>query len=150
MKISSNIVGESNNENNFPHKLLWTNTQVLKSCKAFANKSSANIKLSKTQLHKIGKSGGFLGRHSGPLPKTGLLLTGNVTEPLAKSVLILLQLTAAATDSAIHKKMFASGNTTLTILNEEISDIMKIVKFLEEPSLLIKGFNETTKNEAKY
>ena len=86
MKISSNIVGESNNENNFPHKLLWTNTQVLKSCKAFANKSSANIKLSKTQLHKIGKSGRFLGS----LPKTGLLLTGNVTEPLAKSVLILL------------------------------------------------------------
>ena len=46
--------------------------------------------------------------------------------------------------------MFASGNTTLTILNEEMKDIMKIVKFLEEPSLLIKGFNETTKNEAKY
>ena len=86
MKISSNTAGESNNENNFPHKLLWTNTQVLKSCKAFTNKSSANIKLSKTQLHTIGKSGRFLGS----LPKTGLLLTGNVTEPLAKSVLILL------------------------------------------------------------
>ena len=40
-------------ENNFPHKLLLTNTQVSKLRKAFANNSSANIKLSKTQLHKI-------------------------------------------------------------------------------------------------
>ena len=49
-------------------------TQVSKLCKAFANDSSANIKLSKTQLHKIGQSGGFLGRLLGPLLKTGLPL----------------------------------------------------------------------------
>ena len=48
LKISSNIVGDSNDENNFPHKLLLTNTQVLKLRKAFANNYSANIKLSKT------------------------------------------------------------------------------------------------------
>ena len=54
LKISSNVVRDSNDENNFPHKLLLTNTQVLKLCKAFANNSSANTKLSKTQLHKIG------------------------------------------------------------------------------------------------
>ena len=45
LKISSNAVGDSNDENNFPHKLLLTNTQVSKSRKAFANDSSANIKL---------------------------------------------------------------------------------------------------------
>ena len=56
-----NVVHNSNDENNFPHELLLTNIQVLKTCRAFANGSSANIKLSKTQLHKIGKSGGFLG-----------------------------------------------------------------------------------------
>ena len=49
LKISSNIVGDSNDENKFPHKLLLTNTQVSKLCKAFANGSSANIKLSKAQ-----------------------------------------------------------------------------------------------------
>ena len=48
-----------NDENNFPHKLLLTNTQVSKLRKAFANGSSANATLSKTQLHKIGQSGGF-------------------------------------------------------------------------------------------
>ena len=67
MKISSNIVGDSNDENKFPDKLLLTNTQVSKFCKAFANNSSANIKLSKTQLHKIEHSGGFFGRILGPV-----------------------------------------------------------------------------------
>ena len=75
LKLSSNVVGDSNDENNFLHKLLLTNTQVAKLRKAFANNSSANIKLSKTHLYKIGQSGGFL---LGPLLKTGLPLTGNV------------------------------------------------------------------------
>ena len=60
LKISSNVVGDSNDENNFPHKLLLTNTQVSKLHKAFSNGSSADIKLSITQLHKIGQSGEFL------------------------------------------------------------------------------------------
>ena len=48
LKISSNFVGDSNDEYNFPHKLLLTNTQVSNLHKAFANGSLANIKLSKT------------------------------------------------------------------------------------------------------
>ena len=91
-KLSLNVVGESNDENNFPHKLLLTNAQFLKLRKAFANGSSFNIKLSKTQLHKIGQTGKFLGRLLGPLIKTGLPLIGNVRKPLAKSVLIPLGL----------------------------------------------------------
>ena len=57
LKISSNVVSDSNDHSNnlwnFPHKLLLINTQVLRLHKAFANNSSANMKLSKTQLHKI-------------------------------------------------------------------------------------------------
>ena len=83
LNLSSNAIGNSNDEYNFPHKLLLTNTQVLRLQKAFANNSSANIKLSKTQLHKIGQSGGFLGRLLAPLLKTGLPLIGNVIKPLA-------------------------------------------------------------------
>ena len=49
--ISSNVVGDSNDETNFLQKLLLNNTQVSKLHKVFANNSSANIKLSKTQLH---------------------------------------------------------------------------------------------------
>ena len=70
MKTASIIVGNSNDDNYFPHGLLLTNTQISKLHKAFANKSSANIKLSKTQLHKKGQSGGFLGRRLEPLLKT--------------------------------------------------------------------------------
>ena len=67
------------------------------------NNFLANIKLSKTQLNKIVQSGEFLGRLLGPLLKTKLSLIGNVLKPLAKSVLIPLRLTAAAsaTDAAI-------------------------------------------------
>ena len=104
LKIFSNVVGNSNDENNFQHKLLLTDTEVSRLRKAFANGSSSNIKLSKTQLHKIGQSGWFLGRLLGPLTKTGLLLIGNIIKLLAKSVLVPLGLTAAAsaTDAAIH------------------------------------------------
>ena len=150
-KISSNVVGDSNYENNFPHKLLLTNTQVSRLPRAFVNGSSASIKLSKTQLHKVGQSGGFLGRLLGPLLKTGLPLIGNVRKPLAKSILIQLELTAAAsaTDAVIHRKIFGSGNTTLIISNEEMNDTIKIVKSLEESGLIIKCVSEAMKNEAK-
>ena len=66
MKISPNVISDSNDKNNFPHKLLVTNTQVSRLRKAFSSNSSANIKLSKTQLHKIGQSGGFSGRLLAP------------------------------------------------------------------------------------
>ena len=140
LKLSSNVVGYSNDENKFPHKFLLTNTQVLKTRKAFANGSSANTKLSKTHLLKIGESGGFLGRLLGPLLKTGLLFLGNILKPLAQSVLLPLGLTAAAaaTDAAIHKKMIGSGFTTLIISNEEMNDIMEKVKSIEDSGLLIK------------
>ena len=62
LNLSSNTVGDSNDENNFPHKLLLTNTQVSKTRKTFANDSSANIKFSKTKLHKIVQSERLLGR----------------------------------------------------------------------------------------
>ena len=151
LKLSSNVVCYSNDETNFPHKLLLTNTKVPRLRKTFANGSSANIKLSKTQLHKTEQSGGFLGRLSEPLLKTGLPLMKSVLKPSAKSVLIPLGLTrsASATDAAVHKKMFGSGTTTLIISNEKINDIMKIVTSFEESGLLIKDVSETIKNKAK-
>ena len=104
LRLLSNMIGD--NESNFPHKLLLTNRKVANLRKAFANYLSTDIKLSKTQLSKMIQSGGFLGRLLGPLLKTGLPLIKNVIKPLAKSVLIPLGLTAAASaaDAGIHKK----------------------------------------------
>ena len=82
LKLSSNDVSDSNDENNFLHKFLLTNTQVWRLHKAFANNSSSNIKLSKTQLYKIGQLGGFSGGHLGPLLKSGLSLMKNILKPL--------------------------------------------------------------------
>ena len=96
----------SDNETNFPYKLLLTNRQVASLRKAFANHLSKESKLSKTQLSKMIQSGEFLVRLLGPLLRTGLPLIKNGIKRLAKSVLIPLGLTAAASaaDAGMHKK----------------------------------------------
>ena len=150
LRLSSNMIGD--NETMFPHKLLLTNRQVSNLRKAFANSSSADIKLSKTQLSKMIQSGGFLGRLLGLLLKPGLPLIKNVIKPLAKSALIHLGLTAAAStaDAGIHKKLLGSGNiTTLFISNNEMEHIIKIIKSLEDSGLLLKEVTETVQNEVK-
>ena len=75
----------------------------------------------------------------------------NVLQPLAKSALIPLELTAAAsaTVAAIHKEMFGSGTMKLIISNEYMNDNMKIVRSFEESGLSIKCISETIKNKAK-
>ena len=94
------------NETNFLHNLLSANRQVVNLHKAFANESSTDIRLSKSQLSKMIQSGGFLGRLLGPLLKAGWTLIKYKIKSLAKSVLIPLGLTAAAAaaDAGIHKK----------------------------------------------
>ena len=57
LRLSSNMVGNSNNETNFPRKLLLTNRQTLSLRKVFNNHTSADIKFSKAQLTKIQKRG---------------------------------------------------------------------------------------------
>ena len=98
------------------------------------------------------QSRGFLGRLLGPLLRTGLPLMKSVIQPLAKSVLIPLGLTAlaSAADAGIHNKNLGSGhNITSVIPNNEMEDILKIVKSLEYSGLLLEGVGETIKNEAK-
>ena len=98
------------NGNDLPHKLLLTTRQKTKLRNAF-NNMSTDLKLSQAQISKIIQSGGFLGRLLYPLLKTGLPLIKNVIKPLAKSVLIPLGLTAAASaaDEGIHKKIHKKG-----------------------------------------
>ena len=115
------------------------------------------------------QSGGFLGKLLGPLLKTELLLIKNVIKPLVKSVLVPLGLnaTAPARDAEIHKEILGSGhhsssavhncpspypshdNKKLIMSNDEMEDIIKIVKSLECLSLLLKGVIETIQNETK-
>ena len=152
IRLSPSMIGDSNDQTNFPHELLLTDRQVCSIRKAFANNSSVDIKFSKAQLSKMIQSGGFLGKLLGPLLKTELPLMKSVITPLAKSVLIPLGLTAAASaaDAGIHKKVLGSGNnTTLIISKKDMDDLIKIVKSPEDYGLLLKGITESVQNEIK-
>ena len=89
LSLSSNMIGNSYDEANFPHKLLLTKRPVANLCKVFANNVSANIKLLKNQLSKIIQPGRFFGNFFGSL---------------AKIKLLGLTATASAGDAGIHKK----------------------------------------------
>ena len=132
------MIGNSNDGANFPHKLLLTNIKVSNIRKAFANHTSTNIKFSKEC---------FL-RFLAPLLKSGLPLLKSVIKPLG-----MLGLTAAAsaTDAAVNKKkILGSGNhTTLITSNEDMQDLLKIVKSLEDSGILLAGIAEIVKNEVK-
>ena len=149
LRLSSNMI--SDDETNFLHKLLLTNRQVSNLRKAFVDKSSTDIKVSKNQISKLIQSRGFLGRLLCPLLKTGLPLIKKVIKPLVKSVLIPLGLTAAASVAAagIHNKLLGSGRTTLIISNDQMKDVIKKVKSLEDLCLLLEGVSQAIQNEAK-
>ena len=133
------------NKNETPHELLLTTRQDTKLRNALNNNSATDIKLSKAQIKKLIQSGGFLGKLSklaGPLMKVAM--------PLAKNVLVSLGLTAAmsAIDGSIQKKIHGSG-VKLIIEQEDMKDIMKIIKALENSGILLKGVSKTSKNETK-
>ena len=134
------------NKDEHPHELLLTTRQNTKLRNAVNNNSATDIKLSKAHIKKIIESGGFLGKLLsklvGPLIKVAL--------PLAKNVLAPLGLTAAmsAIDGSIHMKIHGSG-AKLIIEQEDMNDIMKIIKALENSGILLKGVRKTIKNETK-
>ena len=106
------------------------------------------------------QSGGFIGILLGPLLKVGLPLIKNVIKTLAKIVLIPLGLTVgtSAAHARIHKKILGSDKSpsilakqtaTLIVSNDEMEDIMKIVKSLDDSGLLLKRISEKIQNEVK-
>ena len=144
--MSSGMVGNSNDNTNLPHKLLLTDRQIVNIRKAFANNLSTDVKLSKTQLLEMMLSGGILGNVLSKL--AGALI--KVSMPLAKNVLAPLGLTAAvsAIDGNVKKMMLGLGTTTLIISNDEMNDIIKIVKSLENSGVLLKGVSKTIQHVA--
>lgn len=94
-------------ETNFSHNLLLTDRQVVSLLKSFTDKLSKYAELSRTQISIIIQSDKFLGRPLEPLTKVGLPLMRNILTPLAKSVLLPLGLTAAAStaEAGIHQKI---------------------------------------------
>ena len=134
------------NKDERPRELLLTTRQNTKLRNAVNNNSATDIKLSKAQIKKIIQPGEYLGnllsKLAGPLMKVALALAKNVLAPLG--------LTAAmsAIDGSIQKKIHGSG-VKLIIEQEDMNDIMKIIKALENSGILLKRVSKTIKNESK-
>ena len=137
---------KSFNKDETPHELLLTTRQNTKSRNAINDNSAIDIKLSKSQIKKLIQSGGFLekllSKLADPLMKVAM--------PLAKNVLASLGLAAAmsAIDGSIQKKIHGSG-VKLIIEEEDMQDVIKIIKELENSDILLKGVSKTIENEIK-
>ena len=132
--------------------MLLTTRQNTKLRNAINNNLTTDIKLSKAQIKKLIQSGGFLGKLLSKLADPFM----KVAMPLAKNVLAPLGLTAAmsAIDGSIQKKIHGSGATKgagvkLIIEQEDMRDIMKIIKALENSGILLKEVSKANKNETK-
>ena len=134
------------NKDERPHELLLTTRQNTKLRNAINNNLTTDIKLSKAQIKKLIQSGGFLGKLlsklAGPLMKVAMPLTKNVLAPLG------LTAPMSAIDGGIQKKIHGSG-VKLIIEQEDMKDIMKIIKALENSGILLKGVSKTIKMKLK-
>ena len=134
------------NKENLPHELLLTTRQNTKLRNTINNNLATDIKLSKAQMKKLIQSGGFLGKLFSKLADPLM----KVAMPLATNVLAPLGLTAAmsAIDGGIQKKIRGEG-VKLVIEQEDMNDIMKVIKSLENSGILLKGVTKTIENETK-
>ena len=134
--------------NDLPHELLLTTRQKTKLRNAFNNIMSTDVKFSKAHISKIIQSGGFLGsllsKLVGPLMKISI--------PLAKKNLVSLGIAAVASaiDAGIQKKIHDSGTKTLIISNEEMNDIMKLLKLLKILVFYLRESLKQLKTKQKY
>ena len=140
-----------------PHKLLLTTRQTIKVRNAFANNMSTDIKLSKAKISKIIQSGGFLGSWLGKtIIGLGKKVVTDLAIPFARDNLAgLVSSITSNTINKFEKEVNGKGNVravkgfTLFISNEDMNDIIKIIKSLEDSRVLIYGVTETVKHEIK-
>ena len=134
------------NKDEHLHELLLTTRQNTKLRNVISNNLTTDIKLSKAQIKKLIQSEGFLGKLLsklvGPLMKVALPLAKNVLAPLG------LAASMSAIDGSIQKKIHGSG-VKLTFEQEDMKDIIKIIKALENSGILLKGVSKTIENETK-
>ena len=140
-----------------PHKLLLTTRQTIKVRNAFANNMSTDIKLSKARISKIIQSGGFLGSWLGKtISELGKKVVTDLAIPFARDNLAgLVSSITSNTINKFEKEVNGKGDVravkgfTLFISNEDMNDIIKIIKSLEDSRVLIYGVTETVKHEIK-
>ena len=136
-----------------PHVLFLTARQKTKIRNIFINNISTDIKLSKAQISTLIQSGGSFGSWLANLDQKSLT---NVADPLARDNLpgLISNLTSNAINK-FERKISGEGTVRagkrflLFISNEDMNDIIKIIKSLEDSGVLIDGVTETVKHEIK-
>ena len=146
-----NVNKKNVEDEELPHELFLTIRQTTKITNAFANNMSTDIKLSKTQISKIIQSGGSFGSWLGNLRKKA---PTNIAIPLARdsSPVLVSNLTSNAINKFERKisgkeAVRAGRGFYLFISNEDMNDIIKIIKSFEDSGVLIDGVTETVKHE---
>ena len=124
-------IGNKNfNKADLLHELFLTQTQINKLTEKVENNMSTDIKLSKTQINKLKKSGGALGsvlaRFFPKLIKPAISLGKSILAPLG------LRAAMPATDAAIQKKFHRYGRKTVRFSNKDLDDMIKTVKALDD------------------
>ena len=141
------LTNKNFNNNKLIHDLYLTEQQLNKLRKKVDNNMSTDIKLSKVQINKIIKEGGNLGRllinFLPKLIKPAISIGKNILAPLGLSAAM------SATDAAIQKRMYGSGDSMLIISNNDLNDLNKIITALEEHDILLKGTAKAIKNETQ-
>ena len=140
LNLSSKLISDSNDEANFPHGSLLTDTKVLRHCNDFANGWSANIKFSKTHQCKVVHLGGLLLLFLGP------------TEVVKRGAPILAK---TATKYFVNKGINMINKTFtqiegsgIRLRNNKIKDIVNVIKrSLENKGILLKGIFEKVINQ---
>ena len=150
------MIGSSNDETNSPHNLLLIDIQVSRICKSFANGSFVNIKFLKTQLSKMIQSGGILGESLVAMPHA-MFLAGrkrSIKRGISLALKIATKLAEKATEyyinrgiNELNKKFTLSKGSGITLRNNEIKDIMKVIQSLENRGILLKGTTRTITNQ---
>ena len=129
--LSSNIFGDD--DTNFPRKLLLTDRQIMGFCKTFGNKSSVNIKCSKTLLSKLTESGAFLGRILGLLLKAGLSFTKNgLLQTRLEDVVKTYQTYLLTGDTFMPEKHLRQHRFTFSTTGQFTTNKTRIQKFREK------------------
>ena len=132
LTLSSNLIGGSNDETNFPYKL--TDTQVSKICKTFANGSSVNIKFSKTQLSRMIQSGGFSVYDIVDLIK----MFNKTINDISLNDIIKTVNTSKFIIGALKSVFRDSSGAGIALTNNETKDIIKVIKSFENKGILLK------------
>ena len=145
LNLSSSLIGHSNDETNFPHELLLTDTEVSKIRKAFANDSLANIKFSKTHLSKMIQSGGSLPFTLNENPfitaSEGFLSVLNESKNMGAKEIEdkIVDAGLSLIGNKIKNGISSFNCAGITLTNNETKYIIKVLKALENRGILLKG-----------